>query len=74
LRPNLRGQLTAEQEKAYGEANTIFIGVVIGVHVDRLQEVYLCDNSGKDMWDALNTDSRGLDVGTELYIIEQYHD
>jgi hypothetical protein len=26
------------------------------------------------MWDTLNTEYGGSDVGTELYIIEQYHD
>jgi hypothetical protein len=26
------------------------------------------------MWDALNTEYGGSDAGTELYIIEQYHD
>jgi hypothetical protein len=26
------------------------------------------------MWDTLNTEYGGLDAGTELYIIEQYHD
>jgi hypothetical protein len=30
------GKLTAEQEKAYGQANTIFVGVVIGVLKDHL--------------------------------------
>jgi hypothetical protein len=36
--------------------------------------MYLPHKSGKDIWDALNVDYRGLDVDTELYIIEQYHD
>jgi hypothetical protein len=26
------------------------------------------------MWDTLNTEYGGSDIGTELYIIEQYHD
>jgi hypothetical protein len=26
------------------------------------------------MWDTLNTEYEGSDAGTELYIIEQYHD
>jgi DUF1680 family protein len=26
------------------------------------------------MWDTLNTEYGGSDAGTELYIIEQYHD
>jgi hypothetical protein len=68
------GQLIAEQEKAYGEVNTIFVGAMIGVHADLLQDMYLYHNTGKDIWDVLNADYRGSNAGTELYIIEQYHD
>jgi hypothetical protein len=50
------GQHTTEQEKAYGEANIIFVGVVIGVLADHLQYVYLCHKTEKDIWDALNAD------------------
>jgi hypothetical protein len=35
------GPLTPEQEKAFTEANTLFVGAVIGTLVDRLQDVYL---------------------------------
>jgi hypothetical protein len=45
----LEGQLTAEQGKAYGEANTIFVSAIIGVLVDCLQDVYLHHKIGKDM-------------------------
>jgi hypothetical protein len=68
------GQLTAKQEKAYGEVNTIFVGIVIGVLADHLQDMYLRHKTGKDIWDVLNADYRRSDIGTELYIIEQYHD
>jgi hypothetical protein len=66
-------QLTAEHEKAYDEANTLFIGVVIGVLAGHLQHVYLRNKISKDLWDALNNDYDGSDAGVELYIIEQYH-
>ncbi|KAL6658026.1 hypothetical protein ACP70R_004273 [Stipagrostis hirtigluma subsp. patula] len=33
------GQLTADQEKEYTDANTIFLGAVIGVLADHLQDV-----------------------------------
>jgi hypothetical protein len=36
--------------------------------------MYLRYKIAKEMWDTLNTEYRGLDAGTELYIIEQYHD
>jgi hypothetical protein len=68
------GQLTAEHEKAYEEANTLFIGAVIGALADHLQDVYLSNKTDKDLWDALNKNYSGSDAGTKLYIIEQYHD
>jgi hypothetical protein len=69
-----KGQLTPQQEKEYEEANIIFIGTVIGALVDHLQDVYLRNKPGKELWDALNNNYSGSDVDTELYIIEQYHD
>jgi hypothetical protein len=46
---------------------------VIAAHADHLQDVYLRNKIGKYLWDALNNNYGGLDAGTELYIIEQYH-
>jgi hypothetical protein len=68
------GQLTPQQEKEYEEANIIFIGTVIGALVDHLQDVYLHNKTGKELWDALNNNYSSSDADTELYIIEQYHD
>jgi hypothetical protein len=68
------GQLTAQHEKAYEEANIIFVGAVIGALAVSLQDVYLRNKIGKDLWDAVNNDYGGSYAGTELYIIEQYHD
>jgi hypothetical protein len=68
------GQLTIEHGKPYEEANTLFVGVVIGVLADHPQDVYLHNKTSKDMWDDLNNNYGGSDGGTELYIIEQYHD
>jgi hypothetical protein len=68
------GELTPEKEKAYLEANTIFYGAVVGVLTKTLQDTYLRYKTAKEMWDTLNTEYGGSDAGTELYIIEQYHD
>jgi hypothetical protein len=68
------GKFTLENEKEYLEANTIFCDVVVGVLVETLQDTYLRYKTIKEMWDTLNTEYGGLDAGTELYIIEQYHD
>jgi hypothetical protein len=66
--------LTPEQKKAFTEANTLFVGSMIGTLVDRLQDVYLHHTDAKKLWDALEADYGGTDAGAELYIMEQYHD
>jgi hypothetical protein len=68
------GELSPEKEKEYSEANTIFCGAVVGVLAKTLQDTYLRYKTAKEMCDTLNTEYGGSDVGTELYIIEQYHD
>jgi hypothetical protein len=65
------GPLTPEQEKAFTEANTLFVGAVIGTLVDRLQDVYLHHTDAKKLWDALEADYGGTVAGAELYIMEQ---
>jgi hypothetical protein len=67
------GELTPQKEKDYSEANTIFCGDVVGVHIESLQDTYLCYKTAKEMWDTLNTEYGGSDADIELYIIEQYH-
>jgi hypothetical protein len=47
---------------------------VVGVLTETLQDTYLRYKTVKEMWDTLNTEYGGLDVGIELYIIKQYHD
>jgi hypothetical protein len=68
------GTLTPEQEKAFTEANTLFVDAVIGTLVDHLQDVYLHHIDAKKLWDALQADYGATDAGAELYIMEQYHD
>jgi hypothetical protein len=48
--------LTPEQEKAFTEANTLFVGAVIDTLVDHLHDVYLHHTDAKKLWDALETD------------------
>jgi hypothetical protein len=36
--------------------------------------MHFCYKTTKEMWHTLNTEYGGSDIGTELYIIEQYHD
>jgi hypothetical protein len=64
----LEGELTPEKEKAYSEANTIFLWC--DDWSTTLQDTYLRYKTAKEMWDTLNTKYGGSDAGTELYIIE----
>jgi hypothetical protein len=68
------GELSPEKEKEYSKANTIFYGAVVGVLVETPQDIYLSYKTVKEMWDTLNTKYESSDAGTELYIIEKYHD
>jgi hypothetical protein len=68
------GELSPEKEKEYSEANIIFYGAVVGVLTETLKDTYLHYRTAKEIWDTLNTKYGGSDAGTELYIIEQYHD
>lgn len=66
-----KSNLTQHYKKAYIEANTLFMGVMIGTPVDHLHDVYL---HLQKQCDALEADYGGTDSGTKLYFIEQYHD
>jgi hypothetical protein len=68
------GELTPEKEKKYSEVNTIFYGAMVEVLAEILQNMYLRYKTAKGIWDTLNSEYEGSDAGTELYIIEQYHD
>jgi hypothetical protein len=66
-------ELSPKKEKEYSKANIIFCGAVVGVLAETLQDTYIRYKTTKKMWDTLNTEYGGLDAGTKLYIIEQYH-
>ena len=68
------GPLSQIDEREYEEANTVFLGVVLGVLVEHLQDVYMRHTVAKDLWNSLEAEYGGSDVGTELYIMEQHHD
>jgi hypothetical protein len=58
------GQLIAEQEKTYGEANVIFVSTMIGELTNCLKDVYIHYKTTKGMWDILNDDYGGSDART----------
>jgi hypothetical protein len=66
--------LTPEQEKEYDHANTIFTGAVLSALVDRLVDVNIQHTDGKELWDALTIKYGASDAGSDLYIMESFHD
>jgi hypothetical protein len=68
------GTLTPEQEKEYDHANTIFTEAVLSAYVDRLVDANIQHTDGKEIWDALTTKYGASDAGSDLYIMESFHD
>nr|CAD39988.3 OSJNBb0045P24.6 [Oryza sativa Japonica Group] len=68
------GILTADQQKQFEEATTLFVGYILSVLGDRLVEVNMHMTDAKDLWDALNTKFGATDASNDLYIMEQFHD
>nr|CAE05730.1 OSJNBb0017I01.10 [Oryza sativa Japonica Group] len=68
------GILTADQQKQFEEATTLFVGCILSVLGDRPVEVYMQMTDAKELWDALNTKFGATDVSNDLYIMEQFHD
>jgi hypothetical protein len=66
--------LTPEQEKEYDHANTIFTGAVFSALVDRLVDANIQHTDVKELWDALTTKYGASDAGSDLYIMEIFHD
>jgi hypothetical protein len=67
---SLRANSLLSKRRAMKKPTHSFVGVVIGTLADHLQDVYLRNKLGKELWNALNNNYGGSDVGTELYIIE----
>jgi transposase InsO family protein len=68
------GAMSDEDQRKFEEANTLFVGCILGVLADRLCDVYMHIKDGKELWDALNAKFGASDAGSELYIMESFHD
>ena len=67
-------RLTPEQEKAFREATTIFLGAVLSAIGNKLVDTYIHMGVAKNLWDALEVKFGATDAGSELYAMEQFHD
>jgi hypothetical protein len=63
-----------EDQRKFQKANTIFVGCILSVLVDHLCDVYMHIQDEKTLWDALNAKFGATDAGSELYIMESFHD
>jgi hypothetical protein len=68
------GTLNPEQEKAFREATVIFLRVVLSMIGDKLVDTYLHVWVAKDLWEALESKFGATDAGSEMYVIEHFHD
>ncbi|XP_048551924.1 uncharacterized protein LOC125531639 isoform X2 [Triticum urartu] len=68
------GMIAPEQEKAFKEATVVFLGAVLSVIGDKLVDAYLHVHIAKDLWETLETKFGATDAGSEMYVIEQFHD
>ncbi|WVZ70110.1 hypothetical protein U9M48_018804 [Paspalum notatum var. saurae] len=58
----------------FTEANTLFRGAILSALTDRLVDVYMHIKDGKELWDALEAKFGASDAGSDLYIMESFHD
>jgi len=52
----------------------MFVGAVLGALSERLCDVYMHIAYAKELWDALNAKFGASDAGSELYVMENFHD
>jgi hypothetical protein len=52
----------------------MFKEAILSVLGDSIVDAYVPLQTGKEMWDALEIKYGVFDVGSELYVIEQFHD
>ena len=68
------GTHTPEEERAFEAADNLFRGAIISVLAESLVDAYMTLPSSKEMWDILEAKFGVSNVGSELYIMEQFHD
>jgi hypothetical protein len=48
------GTMSDEDQKKFEKANTVFVGCILSILVDRLCDVFMHIKDGKELWDALD--------------------
>ncbi|WVZ51699.1 hypothetical protein U9M48_002814 [Paspalum notatum var. saurae] len=68
------GDLSDADLQRFTEANTLFRGAILSALTDRPIDVYMHIKDGKELWDALEAKFGASDAGSDLYIMESFHD
>ena len=68
------GTISEEDQNKFKETNTAFVGLVLSALSNKLFDVYMHITDAKELWEALNAKFGVADAGSELYIMESFHD
>jgi hypothetical protein len=74
VEPRDVGLHTPEEDNVFHDADVRFRAGLLSVLGDTIVDAYVPLQSGKEMWDALQARYGASDVGSELYVMEQFHD
>lgn len=70
----LKGALNPKYEKAFKEATTILVDAILSVIEDKIVDAYLHMCNAKNRGDVREAKFGSIDVGSELYAMEKFHD
>jgi hypothetical protein len=65
---------TSDEDHAFQHADTTCKAALLSIIGDALVDAYVQLPTRKAMWDALEARYGISDVGSELYVMEQFHD
>ena len=68
------GTISEQDQEKFRYDNTAFRGCILSVLDGRLCDVYMHIEDGKELWEALNAKFGASDAGSELYVMESFHD
>jgi transcription elongation factor GreA-like protein len=65
---------TPDEERAFQHVDTTFKTAILSVLGDSIVDAYVPLQTGKAMWDTLEAKYGVSNAGSELYVMEQFHD
>ncbi|WVZ74821.1 hypothetical protein U9M48_022948 [Paspalum notatum var. saurae] len=68
------GDLSDADLQRFTETNTLFRVAILSAFTNRLVDVYMHIKDGKELWDALEAKFGASGAGSDLYIMESFHD